>query len=495
MSAPPSASGGPDRRPLGALLAAHTVSTVGNSLTLIGVPWFVLQTTGSAGRAGVVAFCATLPVVVAALVGGPLIDRFGRRRTSVVTDLICGLTVSAIPVLHYAGVLEFWMLCALMALGGLVATPGMTSRSVLVPDLAEHAGTSLARAASLFEAASSGARMAGASLAGVLIAVLGAEAVLLLDGATFAVSAALVAAGVRGVRAAEPMRSTARPSFRTYRRNLREGYAYVASGGLLTAVVLMVMLTNGLNQSWSSVLFPVHARENLGGAAQLGLLSALFGGAALLGALSYGAVGHRFSRRAVFTAAFVVGEVPRFLVAALTDGTLPLAVTLALGGLLVGTLNPILSTVIFERVPLELRTRVSGIIMAGCQLTIPLGGLTAGFLVEGAGLRTALLLVGGLYFLATLSPLVFPSWRTMDDTPTPEGPAKASPGTDLTRTAKASPGAGLTNAAGVSPAAGLTSTAEASPGAGPTGTAKAGPATAPVSSSAPSAPRPSSPAP
>jgi MFS family permease len=406
-----------DRRPLAALLGAHTISTMGNSLTLIGVPWFVLQTTGSAGRAGLVAFCATLPVVVAALVGGPLIDRFGRRRTSVVTDLICGLTVAAIPVLHYAGALEFWMLCALMALGGLVATPGMTSRSVLIPDLAERAGTSVTRAASLFEAASSGARMAGASLAGVLIAVLGAEAVLLLDGATFAVSAALIAAGVRGVRAAEPMKSAARTSFAAYRGNLREGYTFVASGGLLAAVVLMVMFTNGLNQSWSSVLFPVHARENLGGATQLGLLSALFGGAALLGALLYGAVGHRFSRRAVFTVAFLVGEVPRFLVAALTDSTLPLAVTLAIGGLMIGTLNPILSTIIFERVPLELRTRVAGIITAGCQLTIPLGGLSAGLLVDGAGLTTALLLVGGIYFLITLSPLVFPAWRTMNDVP------------------------------------------------------------------------------
>ncbi|CAM5668189.1 MFS transporter [Streptomyces spiroverticillatus] len=107
---------------------------------------------------------------------------------------------------------------------------------------------------------------------------------------------------------------------------------------------------------------------------------------------------------------------------------------MAFGGLLIGTLNPILSTVVFERVPQQLRTRVQGIITAGCQLTMPLGGLTAGFLVEGTSLRTALLLVGGLYFVATLSPLVFPSWRTMDDVPpettpgmAPEGAAGAMP--------------------------------------------------------------------
>ena len=57
----------PDPRPLRLVLAANVVSISGNSLTLIGVPWFVLETTGSAGRAGLVAFCATLPVVVSAL--------------------------------------------------------------------------------------------------------------------------------------------------------------------------------------------------------------------------------------------------------------------------------------------------------------------------------------------------------------------------------------------------------------------------------------------
>ncbi|WP_037649062.1 MFS transporter [Streptomyces flavidovirens] len=403
------------RKPFAAVLAANTVSIAGTSLTMIGVPWFVLDTTGSAGRAGVVAFCATLPVVVSALVGGPLIDRIGRRRVSVASDLVCGLAVGAIPLLHYAGALEFWMLCALMAIGGLAHTPGMTARYVLMPDLAAHAGTTLARAASLFEGVSRGARMIGAALAGVLIALLGAEAVLLLDAATFAASALLVAAGVRGVRAAEPQKAAAPVSFTTYRRELREGYVFLLRHRLLLAVVLMVMLTNGLDQGWSSVLLPVHAKDNLGGATDLGMLAAIFGGCALLGALLYGAVGERFPRRVVFTVAFLLCGLPRFVVAALVDGTAALAVTMAAGGLAAGMLNPILTTVTYERVPQELRSRVGGVSTAGCELTMPLGGLAAGLLVEEAGLVTALLVVGGAYFLATLSPVVFPSWRMMDD--------------------------------------------------------------------------------
>ncbi|MFE2127623.1 MFS transporter [Streptomyces amritsarensis] len=402
------------RRPLAAVLAANAVSTAGSSLTLIGVPWFVLQTTGSAGRAGVVAFCATLPVIVAALVGGPVIDRIGRRRVSAASDLVCGLSVGTIPLLHHLGLLEFWMLCALMAVGGLVHTPGLTARGVLLPNLAEHAGTPLARAAGLYDAVSRGARMVGAAVAGVLIAAFGAETVLLLDAVTFGVSALLVCAFLRGVPAAEPQRAAGKVSFAAYRAELAEGWAFLTRSRLLLGITVMVMMTNGLDQGWSSVLLPVHGRDVLGGATTIGLMISLFGGFALLGALLYGAWGERFPRRAVFAAAFLVSGATRYAVAALTDTALPLAVTMALAGLGVGMLNPILSTVMYERVPEELRSRVAGVTTAGCELTMPVGGLAAGLLVDGFGVGTALLLFGGAYLLTTLAPLVFPAWRGME---------------------------------------------------------------------------------
>jgi MFS family permease len=93
-----------DGRPLTTVLAANLVSISGNCLTSMGVPWFVLQSTGSAARAGIVAFCTLLPVVLAALVGGPVIDRIGRRRVAVMSDLACGSAVARSgPAGHQAG--------------------------------------------------------------------------------------------------------------------------------------------------------------------------------------------------------------------------------------------------------------------------------------------------------------------------------------------------------------------------------------------------------
>ncbi|MFJ9676538.1 MFS transporter [Streptomyces sp. NPDC101194] len=441
-----------DRTPLIAVLSANSISTAGTSLTLIGVPWFVLETTGSAGRAGVVAFCATLPIVVSALIGGPVIDRTGRRRVSVASDLVCGLAVAAVPLLYYADALAFWTLCALMAVSGLLHTPGNTARYVLVPDLAEHAGTTLARAASLFDAVSRGARMVGAALAGMLIALVGAETVLLLDAATFLTSALLIAFGVRGVRAAEPRRAAAPVSLRAYRTELREGFAYLLGNRLLLAVVVMVLFMNGTDQGWNAVLLPVHASAELGGARDIGLLTALFGAGGLTGALLYGWFGDRFSRRAVFTVCVLLCGAPRYAVAALTGTTLPLAVTMALSGIAGGVLNPVLTTVIYGSVPDELRSRVSGVLTAGGELAMPVGGLAAGLLVESAGARGALLAMGGVYLLATLSPVVFPVWRTMDEVGSGAGEGPGSGVAEAVDAAVPSPAAEVSSSVPCGPA-------------------------------------------
>jgi MFS family permease len=392
----------------------------------MAVPWFVLQSTGSAAKVGFVAFSTLLPVVLAALVGGPVIDRIGRRRVSVASDLACGIAVAVIPLLQFAGILHFWMLCVLMALTGLFRSPGETARGVLLPSLAERAGMPLTRAAGLYDGAARCAALTGSALGGVLIAVLGAANVLLVDAATFAVAAPLFAFGVRGLPEAQAQRRVEPASLLAYRRELAEGYRFVAATPLLLGLCLMTLVTRGLDQGWSAVLLPVDAREELDGSIDLGLLNAAFGICALTGALVYGAVGTRFRRWPVFTIAFLIVGLPRFVVAAFTDTFAPLAVIMAVEGLACGVLNPIMATVTYETVPEELRSRVLSATTAAVQLVTPLGGLAAGFLVDSVGLPSTLLTVGSVYLLATLCPAIFPAWRQMDSPGSPHNRTESS---------------------------------------------------------------------
>lgn len=314
----------------------------------------------------------------------------------------------------------------LMAMTGLFRAPGATARGVLLPTLAERAGIPLTRAAGLYDGAARCAALTASALGGVLTAVLGPENVLLVDAATFAVAAPLFAFGVRGLPEAQAQRRAEPTSLRAYRRELAEGYRFVAATPLLLGLCLMTLVTRGLDQGWSAVLLPVYAREELGGAVDLGLLNAAFGICALTGALIYGAVGTRFRRWPVFTIAFLIGGLPRFVVAAFSDTFTPLAVIMAVEGLAFGVLNPIMATVTYETVPEELRSRVLSATTASVQMVTPLGGLAAGFLVDSAGLPCALLAVGGVYLLATLCPVVFPAWRQMDRIGSPHDRADGS---------------------------------------------------------------------
>ncbi|MFC7218511.1 MFS transporter [Streptomyces polyrhachis] len=408
---------GRDRRPLAALLTAGVVSATGSSMSLIAVPWFVFDTTGSAAKTGLVAFCEGVPMVLAALLGGPLIDRTGRRRMSVLCDTVSAAAIGLIPLLHYTGVLSFWMICATVAVMGLCGSPGETARGVLVPHLSERAGITVAKGAGYYESARQLARLLGAPLAGVLIAFLDAPSVLVLDAVSFLVAALLIGAGLRTLAVAAPVRDAPAFNARVYRAELREGFAFLRRTRLLLGIVLMVMATNALNNGWAVVLLPLHARQDLGGSVDLGIISGIAAAGSVAGALLYGRVAHRFPRWPVYTAAFLVCGAPRFVLAALVPELAPLAVMMAFSGFAAGTLNPVLGPVIYETVPEELRSRVGSVTTAGVLSAIPIGVLGSGLLTGAAGLDTALWVLGGIYLAVTACPLVFPVWRTMDRRP------------------------------------------------------------------------------
>lgn len=83
------------RRALGAVLAAEAVSVAGNRIALIAIPWFVLDTTGDPARAGLSGVAYFVPVVLAGMFGGPLVDRMGFIRSSVHADLASWATAAS----------------------------------------------------------------------------------------------------------------------------------------------------------------------------------------------------------------------------------------------------------------------------------------------------------------------------------------------------------------------------------------------------------------
>jgi MFS family permease len=392
------------------MLAANAVSITGTTMTVLAVPWFVLVTTGSAAKTGVVAACETIPLVLSSGLGGPLIERVGARRTAIASDLLSALGIALIPLLHATVGLQFWELCVVVALVGLVRAPGDTSHSVLLPQLQELAHMPVERATSAFDGVSRGARMVGAPLAGALIAALGPADVLLVDAATFLVSMVLIRAGV-------PPVTTEPTEHEPYLQSLREGFRWLRADRLLLGMVSMVMLTNLLDAASGSVLSPVYGREVLHSSVQLGFLYATFGLGALTGTVLYGIYGPRLPRWPVFTAAFIIVGAPRFWLLAVHPSYAVLVAGQVVTGLACGALNPVLSAVEYERIPAAMQSRVFGVMSAGVLAGMPVGAALAGLSVDQLGLDTTLVVAGALYLAATVSPLVWArTWRQMDAT-------------------------------------------------------------------------------
>jgi MFS family permease len=209
-----------DRTLIFALLGAEAVSQVGNTMTIVARPWFVLQTTGSAAKTGLVMAALVLGSVLPAVVGGPLVYRLGFKHTSVFADLASVATVASVPLLYLAGILTFWQLLVLVFVLSSINTQGDTARYALLPALARRGAMSIERANAADRAVVRVGALVGPLVAGVLIALVGAVNVLFVEAATFSASATLVALGVSaragaGRRSRQQTNGAMRPTWRS----------------------------------------------------------------------------------------------------------------------------------------------------------------------------------------------------------------------------------------------------------------------------------------
>jgi len=197
--------------------------------------------------------------------------------------------------------------------------------------------------------------------------------------------------------------------------DLAVGMRFIWEHRLMRALVGTILITNFLDAPFV-VAMQVFAREAFGSATDLGLMLGVFGGAALIGALAFSAIGHRLPRRLTFVTCFVVWAADYLVLSTLPSLPLTL-VALAVGGLAVGPLNPLLGTLSYEIVPAHLRGRVIGAVTSGVWAAIPAGILLGGLLVDAIGVSATLFGIGVCYVAVTMFGFFNPAFREMDRRP------------------------------------------------------------------------------
>lgn len=171
----------------GRFWVGRTVSLFGDAFTLIALPWFVLQMTGSGTATAAILLTLQLPAILTSLALGSLIDRFQPRTIMAVDNGLRALIVGLIPIFYWVGLLELWLLFLLTFLAGtLVPATEVGSRSIL-PDLVHD--QDLDAANMLWSFSTNLSLIIGPAVAGLLVASFGGPSVLLIDAGTFAIMA------------------------------------------------------------------------------------------------------------------------------------------------------------------------------------------------------------------------------------------------------------------------------------------------------------------
>jgi len=407
------------RGPLLLILFAALMAGAGNGISIVAFPWLVLQKTGSAIDASIVAIAGTLPLLAATLIAGAAVDFLGRRRVSMISDALSALSVAAVPVLALifgADVINVAVLAGLAALGALFDPAGMTARETMLPEAAIGAGWTLDHANSVYEAIFNLAYIVGPGIGGLLIATLGGINTMWVTAATFVLS--ICAISVLRLEGA----GTPDPSVRTGSvwAGILEGLRFVWNNRVLRTLAFVDLAATGLYMPMESVLFPKYFTDR-NEPTQLGwvLMALSIGG--LVGALGYAVMSKYMRRRTVMLTALLTLGVAMTIIAFLPP--LPFILVLCgVVGFVYGPIAPIYNYVMQTRAPQHLRGRVVGVMGSLAYAAGPLGLILAGPLADASGLHTTFLALSVPMLLLGIVAVFLPALRDLDD-PRPDEPA------------------------------------------------------------------------
>jgi MFS family permease len=393
--------------PIHALWVTSLVSIFGNSLTAIAVPWFVLETTGSASRTGITAAVTIVPVVLANFFGGALVDRTSYRWLSASADLISAATVAAIPVFYLTTGLNFTGLLVFMFLGAIFDAPGHTARSAMVPPLSKLTGIPLERINANFGMIGAASSLFSAPLAGVLIAWLGPINVLWFNAGTFVFSAVAVLLFI-------PRLKQPPTSGESIARDIRSGLSYVKNNALIRTLILGALCINFLFAPLFGVAIPFFANQELHSVRSFGIMIGGEGLGALTGAFLFGKYGSRVKRRTFLIASMIFLTVPLFPLALSSNLWTSTALLVAIG-IGSGLVNPMIGTFLQLTTPDQFMGRVMGLVGAGAMVAQPLGLLLGGSVIAVFGYTVFTLVVAVLVLLVTTSLALSSAMRGLDD--------------------------------------------------------------------------------
>ena len=376
---------------------------------MITIPWLILERTDSPAFAGLVAAISALPGILVSPIGGWMVDHIGRRAVSIGADLLSSLSVAAFPIVAATFGLSNPSILLIAVLGATFDPAGYTARKTLLTDVAKASDADLDHLNGLHDGIMGVAWILGPAVGAGLIASVGAVNSFWVSAALFII-AALAISFLRVGDAAKESREVAKTSDEETNSSIRIGVKTLWDDKVLRTLSVALLIIAAVYLPTEAVVLPTYF-EDVDNPRGLGfVISALAAGSAV-GSFGYGWISARMKRKTLIRL-ILLGSALSIIPMAFLP---PLSVLMLSGfllGLSWGPYNPLISTLVQQRVPAHLHGRVFGVQTAVFYAAPPLGMVLAGLSVESYGIKATYAVLAGVLSITSILVLLTKALRS-----------------------------------------------------------------------------------
>ena len=373
-------------------MVGQLISLIGTWMQTTAQQWLVYRLTGSVALLGVFGFANQVPMLLLAWMGGYVGDRYNRHRGVIVTQACSMVLAFLLAALTLTRVIHVWHLIVIAFLVGIVNAFDVPIRQAFFVHMVgkEDLPNAIALNSSIFN----GARVIGPAVAGFTIVLVGEGWCFFLNGVSFiAVLAALL---LMRIERSERQRSEESPV-----RSFIQGFRFAMSDVPIRSALLLLSVLSLFGLQYG-VFLPIYAKDILhGGAKALGLLMSAAGVGAVLGALQFAArTQYKGLARWIATTCTACGIALMVMAAARTFWLC--ATVLFVVGFAATSQMAATNTIIQQRVPDEMRSRLMAVYATMFMGVQPIGALIAGGVAKHLGAPYTLMVFGSIVLIACL---------------------------------------------------------------------------------------------
>ena len=391
------------------LQLSNFASGLGNSIVMITIPWLILERTDSPAFAGVVVAVSALPGLLISPIGGWMVDHLGRRAVSIGADILSSLSVMSFPIVAATIGLSNTSIMALAFIGAIFDPAGYTARKTLLVDVSKASKIDQDQLNGIHDGFLGVAWVFGPAVGAWLISAVGAiNSFWVVAGLFMLASVAITILKVDD--SGKEARDKLVESGLKGNRDLLIGFQVLWRDGLLRTITVSILILAAVYLPTESIILPTYF-EKLEDPRGLGLvISALAGGSAI-SAFGYGWISNRFKRRTQVRMT-LIGSAISIIPMSFLPPLPVLIVSAFLLGLSWGPFNPLISTLVQERVPADQHGRVFGVQTAVFYAAPPIGMVLTGLSVERFGLNDTYLILAFILAVTAVVVLFTKSLRS-----------------------------------------------------------------------------------